>query len=221
MIHMTIIAHGNGLAAFRRHIPLWQEHHADAALVLVPENDPIEQQESPWPVVRLGNAEHNGVQSRIRLRWLLDHLSQQTNCSHFIIHEYDSFSLSGHVKFQTGFCGNVFGNWDRDRFLAWRYVNPPWTVDYGGLCAMWKAARRWPDLLEEGEADRYLSALAVLANVPILPHDPKGYSYNWITEKEVAPMRKAIYDGGTLIHGVKQKWVLEAALQFYDERPKQ
>lgn len=83
-----------------------------------------------------------------------------------------------------------------------------------------RVALTYPALHEDGLADRYLSALATLACVPILNHQPPGFSRGWITERNIYALRKAIYKGSTLLHGIKQKWTLEAALQFYDERPK-
>lgn len=220
MIHLTVIAHGNGIAAFRRHLPLWKAHNPDAGLVLVPTDDPIEQSESPWPVVALGLAQHSGAHSRTRLVWLLQHLAELADCSHFVIFEYDSFCLSPSFTFQKGFIGNLFANSCGADFLAPRYANPPWMIDRRSLTLMCRASKKWPDLIEQGEADRYLSGLAWLSNVPVLPHSPVGFSKGWITETDIAEMRKAIYGGATMIHGIKQKWTLEAALQFYDERPR-
>lgn len=217
-MHVTIIAHGNGLAAFRRHKPLWAAHDA-ATLVVVPEDDPIDQSESPWPVIHVAKAQHNGPESKIRLQWILEYLAS-LELPRYVIYEYDSFCLSPKIHLQRGFAGNVKANKYPERFLAPRYANPPWVLDYGSLVAMLKASRRWPDLVEEGEADRYLSALAWLGNVPVLPHAPPGYSDGCITEYEITYLRKAIYGGSTMIHGIKQEWTWRAALQFYDEKPR-
>lgn len=218
MIHLTVIAHGNGIAAFRRHKPLWEAHKPDLGLVLCPENDPVAQEESPWPVVRMAQAEHNGTESWKRLRWLLEYLARQENASHFLIYEYDSFSLSPVVQYRTGLIGNVFANQYPERFMAVRYANPPLMLDRGSVVALYRASVRCPDVIEEGECDRYLAALATLAGVPVLNFTPKGFSRGCIREEDIGALRESIYAGATMLHGIKQKWTLEAALQFYDER---
>lgn len=220
MIHQTIIAHGNGIAAFRRHLPLWKDHHPDVGLVLCPTNDTIPQTESPWPVVTVELAAHHGPPALIRLRWLLEHLADQSSISHYIIHEYDSFCLYPDFRYQSGLVGNLFRNRDPEDFIAPRYPNPPWTLDRRSLLLMLRASRKWPDVTEDGYADRYFAALAHLANVPILSHQPLGFARATITEDNISELRKAIYAGATMIHGIKQKWTLEAALQFFDERPR-
>jgi hypothetical protein len=135
---------------------------------------------------------------------------------HHLIFEYDSFCLSPRFVPQLGFCGNIFVEKEAC-FMAYRYCNPPWAIDRGSILKIWEAATRWPDIYEGGYADRYFSALAMIAGVPILPHLPTGYSQGHVTEEHIRDLKSAIYGGATMIHGIKQKWTLDAALQFYDE----
>ena len=214
---LIIIAHGNALETFRRHRSLWKDHPHEGGVVIVPENDSIDQNESQWPVVRIGKAEHNGTESLKRLRWLLN-LHETQNQEHFVIYEYDSFCLFPDFRYQLGLCGNLYANQKPERFLAPRYANPPWIIDNRSLALMDATSKRWPDIVEEGEADRYLSAVAYLSNVPVLNHAPPGFSEAHIEENQIPSMRSAIHSGATMIHGVKQRWVYEAALQFFDQR---
>jgi hypothetical protein len=133
----------------------------------------------------------------------------------------DLSSLGRRVIFSPdlgrGLFGNIVENVATGRFLAPRYANPPWLIDVRSLGVMAGTAKESPALYEEGEADRYLSALAQLAGVPILPFDPADYSQAHLEAKHLHELRTVIHQGGTMVHGVKDGWMLAAARQFRDE----
>lgn len=215
---VVVMAHGNGIAAFRRHEGYWKKHH-EKILVVCPENDPVE---SSYETVKVGEAMHNGRGSIERIKYLFSWLHDTDCWDKCIIYEYDSFCLDP-IKWNErrfrGFYGNVKKNKESPRMMAPRYANPPWTFDGDSFRKMAQVMGNYPDLYEDGEADRYLSALAMLANVPIFDYSPKGFSRGTINTKksDIEDMKTAIYCGATMIHGVKQEWVLRAAEQFYDE----
>lgn len=213
------MAHGNGIAAFRRHEKYWKGHLTDT-LIVCPENDPVDVEGT---VLKVGSAMHNGRGSIERIKAVFSHLYNGDHWDKCIIYEYDSFCLNARewnvAKFK-GFYGNVKKNKESPRMMAPRYANPPWTFDGDTFRKMAQVMGNYPDLYEDGEADRYLSALAMLANVPIFDYSPKGFSRGTINTKksDIEDMKRAIYCGATMIHGVKQEWVLRAAEQFYDEK---
>lgn len=216
---VVVIAHGNGIAAFRRHENHWKKHQ-EKLLVVCPENDPVE---SEHETLKIGEAMHNGKGSIERIKKLFERLYEGDYWDKCVVYEYDSFCLDP-ITWNTGrfkgFYGNIKPNAECPRMMAPRYANPPWTFDGDSFRKMAKVMGDYPDLYEDGEADRYLSALAMLANVPIFDYSPVGFSRGTINEKkrDIREMQKAIYRGATMIHGVKQEWVLRAAEQFYDEK---
>lgn len=217
-LHISILAHGKASDVFRRHIPLWKAHNSDDILVFCPEDDRIEQSISPWPVSSFGKSEHNGREQWKRLRFWLQHLSL-LDFSHFLIYEYDSFCLKSAAPSPSprGLIGNLALNLDPVRFISSRYALPPWLIDQASLRRMQEASDYWPDIFEEGEPDRYFSALADLAAVPILPHRPAGYAEGTIKPEHFPALKQAIQAGATMIHGVKHHWSLATVQALYED----
>jgi hypothetical protein len=212
-LQVVVIAHGNGIAAFKRHEKYWLAHRAPV-LVLCPEDDPIDCQDC----LAVGKATRAGMDSIYRLNALFRSLDCRS-WERCVIYEYDSFSLDGKLPEGRGFWGNIKPNMESPKMMAARYANPPWCFDRESFDAM-NEVRKQFDLYEEGEADRWLSAHAELAGIPILNYSPNGFSRGTISQqkKDINKLRVAIYQGATMIHGIKQEWVLRAAEQFYDER---
>lgn len=212
-LQVVIIAHGNGIAAFSRHEKFWLAHKAPI-LVCCPEDDPIE---SGHETIRSGLAQHSGPDSISRLRFLFGVLAEK-KWDKCLIYEYDSFSLEPKIPDGNGLFGNVFNNAEAPKFMAPRYVNPPWCVDRGSFNLMNSKAIDYPSIYEVGESDRWVSALAFLSGVPILDYDPPGFSSGTIESKHFPNLEHAIKKLGAIhIHGVKQEWVLRAIQQFYQE----
>lgn len=212
MLQIVVIAHGQGIAAFNRHRKYWETFKAPI-LVVDPVNDPVD---TDLPRLTIGNAEHNGHQSIIRLKALFEVLHQKP-WEHCFIYEYDSFSLCPSMPGTSGLFGNLYANKESPKFTAPIYANPPWFFDRESFEAMRNVATTFP-VFEHGEADRWISALAYLAGVPLFDYDSKGFSRGTINEKDIAKLRKVIKEDRCIhIHGVKQKWVLAAIEQFYDE----
>lgn len=215
----VISAHGQSLAAFKRHQKFWAHH--DDVMVVSPENDPLLPIQFPtWKNVGVGMAEHNGRESIKRFQWIMGHLQDRTDWDWCVMHEYDSFFLEHRLPEYPGFYGVLWQNKESPGYMAPIYANPPWTFDRDSLLQMTAVAERYKGIFENGEADRYWSALAYLSRVPILPYGPPGFSRGTIGPKDIPALRGAIYGGAYAIHGVKQEWVLKAVEQFWDERPK-
>ncbi len=213
MLQIAVIAHGQGIAAFNRHRKYWEAFKAPI-LVVDPVNDPVD---TDLERLTVANAEHNGHQSIVRLKALFDVLHYKT-WDHCFIYEYDSFSLCSSMPGTTGFYGNLYANKESPKFTAPIYANPPWFFDRASFEGMRHYATTFPALFEQGEADRWLSALAYLCGIPIFDYTPKGFSRGTIDETHISKLRTAIKEEKCVhIHGVKQKWVLAAVEQFYDE----
>ena len=213
-IQVVIIAHGNAIAVFKQHEKFWLAHKAPL-LVICPDNDPLE---SAHETLKLFKADHSGVNAAARLKQMLHELDKRSweTC---VIYEYDSFILDAKLPAQNGFHGILMENLEvpRSRFIAPTYGNPPWTFDRHSFDLMLAKAIEFPEATEEGYADRYLSALAFLAGVPIMDYHPPGFTRGTITKRDLGQVRAAIYDKATAFHGIKQDWILRAVEQFYDE----
>lgn len=219
----VVSAHGQGMAAYQRHFQYWDADGTGNGLIVIsPENDPVlctqgYRCETVWH----GKAEHNGRESWKRFQRIIESLKDR-NWDWCVMHEYDSFCLDPKLPEHPGFYGNLWENRESPKYMAPRYANPPWTFDHDSFDKMAAVAAKYPGIYENGEADRYWSALAFMANVPILPYDPPGFSRGLIDEKKktIQALRKAIYAGAYAIHGVKSKWALAAVEEFWDQRPK-
>lgn len=212
-LQVVIMAHGNGVAAFRRHEKYWLAHKAPI-LVCCPENDQVE---TVHEKLVIGKAEHGGAQAALRLQWLMSDLSRR-QWGRCIIYEYDSFLLTPKLPEHRGFYGICFANAESPKYSAPIYANPPWYFDRDSFDGMKAKGDDYPGFVEGGYADRYFSGLAYLAGIPVSDYSPPGYS-------------RGIIDGGVLIeaeraikqnhcyafHGIKQEWVLRAIEQFYEE----
>lgn len=212
----SVIAHGKAKDTFFRHLPIWKTYDQPIE-VWCPVDDPIPQSECDIPINYVGMAEHCGPQAHLRLATMLSVLSR-SDYDYHLIFEYDSLSLCPNIQWAPGFRGVLFANLERSRFFGKLYANPPWMMDAMTLRAMEATARRHPNVREEGFADRYLSALSILAGAKVQAFDPPGFSRAPIDLPELPAMKKAIDMGATMIHGVKSGWVLEAAQEFYRNR---
>lgn len=213
---VTIIAHGRAEETMIRHLRLWEAHGVPLWFVC-PENDELGG-EIGHKITPLGEAHHNGPGSIVRLKHILFELETRDSEYH-VIYEYDSFCLGGVIPFQSGFSGNLYCNDHPSRFQAPAYPNPPWVFDHMACKIMAETARMWPDIYEEGEADRFFAALTYLSGVPLRAFNPLGYSNATITERDIPKLRRRIKEGGVMIHGVKNQWTLAACQEFYADRP--
>lgn len=212
-LQVVVIAHGNGVAAFRRHEKFWLALDAPL-LVVVPENDPVQ---TKHELLKVAGAERNGHESIRRLNAMFEHLKQR-NWDSCVIYEYDSFSLEPKLPCKPGLYGIVFHNAESPKFMAPRYANPPWFFDRGTFELLFAKARQYYGLHEEGEADRWISALAFLAGVPLFDYSPRGFSRGTIGQGDIPALEHAIKTQRAMhFHGVKQDWMLHAIEQFYDE----
>ena len=162
---LTIMAHGAAQETFLRHVELWGAITPNV-LVICPATDKMK--ECRFPIIYYGQHCHAGRSSVERLKAALGNIAKHQDNGYHLICEYDSFLLSPDVVPRKGLIGPLMQNFEPCRFIAPRYPNPPWMLDYRSARLMMEAAYQWPDVWEEGFADRYLAALAVLAGVPIL-----------------------------------------------------
>lgn len=212
-LQVVVLAHGNGVAAFRRHEKFWLAHEAPL-LVICPENDPLV---SAHETHKTAQAAHSGEQASQRLGDML-YLLAARPWDQCIIYEYDSFLLVPKLPEPHGLYGITFRNQEAPKFMAPTYVNPPWFVDRRSFDLMMEKARAYPTVKELGFADRFISALAFLAGVPILSYDPPGYSKGTITYSDLPHLDARIkYDHCYAFHGIKQSFVLKAIEDFWDE----
>lgn len=82
---------------------------------------------------------------------------------------------------------------------------------------MLEAANSWPEVFEEGFADRWLAAIAMLANVPMFDHEPPGFTRGTIGAQDFKDLDDAIMWGSNAIHGVKDSEALDFVQKSYAE----
>lgn len=213
MIEQVIVmAHGAAQAAFNRHLPFWEAHELPIT-VICPENDPVSTEHA---LMLEGKAEHNGRHSLDRLERMLQTCVKRDA----VIYEYDSFSLSPELPEACGLHGNIHSDENQKHFSAPRFATPPWTLCQRGADKMLCLIDDFPDIYEQGEADRWLSYVAWLAGVPVQDFRPKGFSAVWIRGDNFNRAKSAILDGAVMIHGIKaEDWLrkLEGVYKILQE----
>lgn len=211
-LQVVVITHDDGIAAFQRHEKYWKAFDSPI-LVVTPKGSKGKYDHETLAIGKAGRACGDSI---VRLQALFDNLSNR-NWDRCVIYEYDSFSIKAELTSDPGLFGIVFRNDQSPQFMAPRYANPPWSFDRPSFDRMREKAASYR-FNEYGEADRWISALAFLAGVPILDYQPLGFSRNTISAADIPSLMDAIKQrGATQFHGVKQEWVLRAIEQFYDE----
>lgn len=204
---VTILAHQDAQDVFHRHYPFWRAVTAESYMVIVPSQQTISARH--FACVALGQAGHACYGSIERLRFMLHHFACDPAKTHHFVCEYDAIPIGTAVRESQGLTGIVMANTEPQRFMAPRYVTPPWLIDHQSAVRMSKAAQDYPEIYEEGFADRYLSALAMIAGVPILPFQAHGFSRNTILFPEHREqLAAAIKQGARMFHGIKSDAVL-------------
>lgn len=213
---VAIIAHGGAQETFDRHLKFWEAINPNPT-VYCPYDAPIKTKNS---TVEFGSKGRAISDSIIRLKLILEQFIQKP-ADYLLLFEYDSicFDHSPLPPDPGAICGNPMPSLDA-RFLAPRYLNPPWRISVQAALAILQKAKEYPFLTEHGEADRWLSAMAHLAGVPMLPYEPRGYSRQTIGHEHLSELRTAIYEGATMIHGIKYEVILNEAVKYHAEREK-
>lgn len=191
-----ILAHGKKQEVFNRHMPYWERLDIPIC-VACPTDDPVE---TTHKRIFTGRSSLNGVHAVERLRKILEHFVCGDD-AFGLFFEYDSICLLENVVERRGLhgCIKVTQPEHMARFISPRYVTSPWMLDRLSAHLMLEIAQAYP-IFEEGMDDRYLSALAHLAGVPILDFPEGSYSQNNITPKFYSHIGNAMW-----IHGLKDK----------------
>ena len=135
------------------------------------------------------------------------------------IFEYDALCLKQKIDVSPGLHGIVQANSEPHIFYTPRYVNSPWIVDRESAMKMLVVAEKYPDLMEGGNDDRYLSALAWVAGVPVLGHHEPGLGRNTITISDWPLMEELIQKGAKWLHGVKTEDTLAIVKSLVPDLP--
>lgn len=201
---LTVIGHGKVQAVFQRHLLFWKRHQLPI-LVCCPKDDPLETEHEK---LLLGESQGAGPLAHLRLSQLVFHLSA-SDYTHHVIFEYDSLCLKTRLDFASGFFANVKNNAEYERFIAHRYANFPWMIDTKSLRRMVEVAIAYPNLTEYGHNDRWMSALSMLANVPLMDFSPKGASAGVWDDSNFKELAQRVKEGSTMLHGIKSEWIFE------------
>lgn len=207
---VAIIAHGSAQQTFDRHLKYWEA--LDPRLsVYCPADDAVNTSHTRILSGNRGRATGDSIK---RLRKILKDFLE-TEEKFLVIFEYDSICLEPEwLQVDEGILyGNAMMNLD-PRFIAPRYLNPPWMMSRDVAFALDSAADRYPSIFETGEVDRWISAMAHLAGVPMLDFSPRGFTRGTIGHEHLPEMFAAIYDGASMIHGLKHGVLLDRAVTY-------
>lgn len=236
---IIVMAHRESTECLIRHWPLWAAHKIPI-FVYAPA-DSIPRIDPSIPMILYGRAEHHGVESIRRFKWLLKFLEDYGADESFVF-EYDSFCLDpdGLHRFQNihkeddrhcrlGYCefyGGVFNIGEDDpSFKGSFYVHPPFGLENGTLELI--NDLNLSETEERGFYDRWLGyALEILgdkscdANIRIGSYveDGTGFSRNTIEPEDRAACVKAIENGAVWVHGCKTEDTLTAIKAAYAKR---
>ena len=207
-LHIAVLTYEGGNEAFKRHVPLWESLHPAKCDTFCPVGDLVNMS---WPVHPVGPSLPYGNPMLSRIQSLFDCLAV-SQCDEFMVFEYDSFCTDPDFKRRKGLSCNLQMNLEPNRFSEKYYCNFPWYMDRETMIKLAKAMVNHPNVTEEGYVDRYISALARLAGVEVIPHNPPGFSLGTITPQDYRSLQIAIEHGASMFHGIKTKEVLDHLL---------
>jgi hypothetical protein len=217
-VSVTVLTHRAVSDTTLRHKPFWDKHGVPI-LFLSPEDAPVDRlwhEDRGHLFARVGQSSHSGLESNLRIQWLLRRL-EKDDADFNVIYEYDSLCLDVNtIRFGAGFFGNVQQDCTAQcRFMTMNYANPPWIIDRESVQKMVAKMAEYPLITEEGFHDRYLSALAFVAGVPLMNHIPHGHTQGTIDWSGRWNLVKTIARGGRMIHGIKFRHQLQSILEIY------
>lgn len=201
-----VLGFGKRQDVFDRHLPLWERHGFDM-VIGCPSDDPLDARGHDR--VFTGLSSYTGIEAVKRLRYVLSKYNNQWESNHLLIFEYDSICLLDKPQMSAGFHGIFQANQDPWHFVTPCYLNCPWIIDSLSATKMSMTAEEYPDLTEQGQDDRYLSALAWFSGVPLIGHKEGGFARNTIQPGDYLAMTEAIKGGVKWIHGIKDGQTLE------------
>jgi hypothetical protein len=196
-------------------LPHWER--LDIPIVVItPEAAPIKQTKHTH--IAWGERGSDGNAMYARILYILE-MFLVSQASHALLVEFDCLCLLDKIKFRNGLYGipqtRPYDHlW---KFMAARYVNPPYMLDRYSAMNILSIARKYPEVFEGGYADRLLPALAQLAHVPVIGFPEGSWSKtDWDMERLEAGMkeslREAIKSGCKWFHFIKTKEQLDFIL---------
>lgn len=199
---------------FDRHLPLW-ESHGGKIYAVCPVGRRVATKHS---VLEFESAGPNGYSMFLRTLKMVT-TACTLNTYYYAFYEYDSFSITSEIPMNLGLWGNTFLNnanvkgW-QNNFVTWQYLNFPWIIDHSSLCQLAMTACKYHNIQEGGYVDRWVSAIAQCAGVPMTRFSPRGFSRSVIETEDHEELEDVIRLGGTLFHGVKTQENLDLIRGF-------
>lgn len=233
---IVVMAHRESTECLIRHWPLWAAHKLPI-MVFAPA-DSIPRIDPSIPMLLYGRAEHHGVESVRRFKWLLNFL-EGYNAESYWIFEYDAYCLDpnglhfvtpvigeGRNRLYTGeFYGGVFNIGEDDpSFKGSFYVHPPFGMNLETLQAIKKL--NLPETQERGFYDRWLGYVMEIlcdksdSNIRMRSwiENGSGFSRNTIEPEDRVAAVAAVEQGVVWIHGCKTEETLTAIKAAYARR---
>ena len=205
---LIVLAHAAVQETYDRHLPLWKRH--GLPIRVVTERDcPLKSNGESW--VGMGNPGIIGQGMADRIKEAVRITAMESDVA--VILEYDCFMLDRAIAFPKGLHGYIWHNTEPCRFYSPRFCGAPWRLDSKSAGRMLAVADEYPDLTEGGHSDRINSALAWMANVPMLPNREKSWC-KVITPEMLPEVQKELESGTRYWHGIKDEVTLNLFTEY-------
>lgn len=185
------MVHGDRQSSADVLLPHW-ERFGIPIVIVTPEDSPIAPTKHTH--VGWGKKGSDGDAMYLRMIHILE-LFVKSPHSHALLVEFDCVCRLPEITFRNGLHGipQVRPYDDVWKFMADRYVNPPYMIDGASAMKILAVAKEYPDVREGGYADRFLSALAMLAGVPVLQYPEGSWSKtDWNMERLEPGMKESL-----------------------------
>jgi len=211
-----VLTHAEAKETTERHMSFWR-NHGFPIWMISPTDHPLALP-GDHQTFHLGLDSYAGARKAQKIVAILK-MFCASQYAHAVWFEYDSICLHQTISPASGLWGCLAQNTEPLRFISPRYAVPPLVFDRASAKAMLAAHARYPEILEGGFDDRFLSGLAHISGVPISGNLPGTYAQNTITKRDYEPLRDAIIKhDAAWIHGLKDKDSLDVALDAWKER---
>lgn len=209
---IIVMTHGKAAQTTVRHEPYWKQ--LGHLVYLTPENDPLPGRDAIG--LHYGRSEHaSSAVNRKVLRAF--EFALDFGAERMAFFEYDAICLGKALPDMPddAIGGNVFRDLRKDSGFAGTYFShPPIVAKRKGLSALVDWMRKLTPEVEHGFWDRYVGYACERGRIPL--HDfqkhNQGFGRNPIDQSNLAEAKAAVAAGATLIHGIKDQWILSEIL---------
>ena len=209
---IIVMTHGKAAQTTARHEPYWKQ--LGHLVYLTPENDPLPGRDAIG--LHYGRSEHaSSAVNRKVLRAF--EFALDFGAERMAFFEYDAICLGPTLPDfpEEAIGGNAFRDLRKDSgFAGTTFTHPPIIAHRKVLTALVDAMRKLTPEVEHGFWDRYVGYACEHGKVPLhnFQAHNQGFGRNPIDQSNIADAKAAVAAGATLIHGIKDQWILSEIL---------